>query len=95
MSDEARTVLIVTDDPGCSGQISEQLLRAGVHTIRFAPTQEARKLTHAFMPDLVLIHMTRSASDAGQGMQARHVMRCCNPMRHWPASPCCCMPRQP
>ena len=66
MSDEARTVLIVTDDPGFSGQVSEQMLRAGVHTIRFAPTQEALKLTHAFMPDQVLIHMARSGSNAGQ-----------------------------
>src|SRR5215213_2636853 len=65
MSDEARTVLIVTDDPGFSGQVSEQMLRAGVHTIRFAPTQEALKLTHAFMPDLVLIHMARRGRDAG------------------------------
>jgi len=64
MSDEARTVLIVTDDPGFSGQVSEQMLRAGVHTIRFAATQEALKLTHAFMPDLVLIHMARSGSNA-------------------------------
>jgi len=70
MSDEARTVLIVTDDPRCSGQISEQLLRAGVHTIRFAPTKEGQKLTHAFMPDLVLIHMARSAGDAGQACYA-------------------------
>jgi CheY-like chemotaxis protein len=66
MSDEARTVLIVTDDPGFSGQVSEQMLRAGVQTIRFAPTQEALKLTHAFMPDLVLVHMARSGSNAGQ-----------------------------
>jgi len=65
MSDEARMVLIVTDDPGFSGQISELMLRAGVRTLRFAPTQEALKLTHACMPDLVLIHMTRSAGDAG------------------------------
>jgi len=65
MSDEARTVLIVTDDPGFSGQVSEQMLRAGVHSIRFAPAQEALKLTHACMPDLVLIHMARSGSDAG------------------------------
>src|SRR5215212_677807 len=65
MSDDARTVLIVTDDPGCSGQISELMLRAGVHTIRFAATEEALKRTHACMPDLVLIHMTRSAGDAG------------------------------
>jgi len=64
MSDEARTVLIVTDDPRFSGQVSEQLLRAGIRTIRFAPTQEALKLTHSFMPDLVLIHMARSGSDA-------------------------------
>jgi CheY-like chemotaxis protein len=70
MSDEARTVLIVTDDPGCSGQISELMLRAGVHTIRFAPTQEALKLTHAVMPDLVLIHMARSARDAGHACYA-------------------------
>ena len=70
MSDEARTVLIVTDDPRCSGQISEQLLRAGVHTIRFAPTEEALKLTHAFMPDLVLIHMAHSAGDAGHACYA-------------------------
>jgi CheY-like chemotaxis protein len=70
MSDEARTVLIVTDDPGFSGQISELVLRACVHTIRFAPTEEALKLTHAFMPDLVLIHMTRSARDAGHACYA-------------------------
>jgi CheY-like chemotaxis protein len=70
MSHEARTVLIVTDDPGCSGQVSELMLRASIHTIRFAPTQEALKLTHTFMPDLVLIHMTRSGSDAGQASYA-------------------------
>ena len=70
MSDEARTVLIVTDDPGFSGQVSELMLRAGVHTIRFAPTKEALKRTHACMPDLVLIHMTRSAGDAGQACYA-------------------------
>src|SRR5215217_2017614 len=70
MSDEARTVLIVTDDSGFSGQISEVMLRAGVHTIRFAPTEEALKLTHAFMPDLVLIHMAHSARDAGQACYA-------------------------
>ena len=70
MSDEARTVLIVTDDPAFSGQVSEQMLRAGVHTIRFAPTQEALKLTHAFMPDLILVHMARSGRDAGQACYA-------------------------
>jgi len=65
MSDEARTVLIVTDDPGFSGQVSEQMLRAGLQTIRFASTQEALKQTHACMPDLVLIHMARTGSHAG------------------------------
>jgi len=70
MSAEARTVLIVTDDPGFSGQVSEQMLRAGVQTIRFAPTHEALKLTHAFMPDLVLIHMARYDSDAGHACYA-------------------------
>jgi CheY-like chemotaxis protein len=70
MSDEARTVLIVTDDPGFSGQVSEQMLRAGVQTIRFAQTQEALKLTHALMPDLVLVHMVRSGSNAGHACYA-------------------------
>jgi CheY-like chemotaxis protein len=65
MSDEARTVLIVTDDPGFSGQVSELMLRAGVHTIRFAPTQEALKLTRHFMPDLVLVHMPRGCLAIG------------------------------
>jgi len=65
MSDEARTVLIVTDDPGFLGQVSELMLRAGVHTLRFAPTEEALKLTHALMPDLVLIHMAPNGRDAG------------------------------
>jgi CheY-like chemotaxis protein len=65
MSDEARTVLIVTDDPSFSALISELMLRAGVQTIRFAQTQEALKLTRHLMPDLVLIHIARGSADAG------------------------------
>jgi CheY-like chemotaxis protein len=65
MSDDARTVLVVTDDPSFSAMVSEQILRAGVQTIRFAPTQEAPKLTRHFMPDLVLVHMPRGCLAVG------------------------------
>jgi ActR/RegA family two-component response regulator len=65
MSDGARTVLIVTDDPCFSALISELMLRAGVQTIRFAQTHEALKLTRHFRPALVLIHMARGNTDAG------------------------------
>src|SRR4051812_17943291 len=41
------------------------MLRAGLRTIRYASTQEALKLTHSCMPDLVLIHMARTGSNAG------------------------------
>jgi len=65
MSDEAHTVLIVTDDPSFSALIAEQLLRVGVRTIRFAKIHEALQRTRHVMPDLILIHMPHSYLDIG------------------------------
>ena len=65
MSNEAQTVLIVTDDPSFCALVSELMLRAGVRTIRFAHPQEALELTRRVMPDLVLIHIARGGTDAG------------------------------
>jgi CheY-like chemotaxis protein len=66
MSEEARTVLVITDDRSFSALISEHMLRAGVQTIRFAQTHEALTLTHDLLPNLVLILMTRDGSNLGQ-----------------------------
>jgi CheY-like chemotaxis protein len=65
MSDEARTVLVVTDDPSFSAMISELMLRASVQMIRFARTADALELARHCMPDLVLIHMPRGCLDTG------------------------------
>jgi CheY-like chemotaxis protein len=65
MSSEARTVLIVTDDPSFSALVSDLMLRAGIRTIHFARNQEALKLTRQLMPDLVLIHRRRDGIDLG------------------------------
>lgn len=59
MSDGARMILIVTDDPGFSGQVSELMLRAGVHTLCFAGTHDALRRARKLLPDLVMVHIPR------------------------------------
>jgi CheY-like chemotaxis protein len=63
MSDEARTVLVVTDDPCFSGQLSELMLRSGVPTLCFAQTQQALERAHDLVPDVILIHVPRARMD--------------------------------
>jgi CheY-like chemotaxis protein len=65
MSDEARTVLIVTDDPGFSGQVSELMLRAGVHTLCFAGTSDALQRARKLAPHLIMVHIPRDRMSAG------------------------------
>jgi CheY-like chemotaxis protein len=65
MSDAARMVLVVTDDPNFSGQVSELMLRAGVRTLRFSQTRQALELTRNLAPDLVLVHIPRTRMDTG------------------------------
>lgn len=57
MSDEARTILIVTDDLAFSGQVSELMLRAGARKVQFAGSRDALDMTRAVAPDLVLLHV--------------------------------------
>ena len=65
MSDEARMVLIVTDDPCFSGQVSELMLRAGVHTLCFAGTSDALPRARKLAPDLIVVHIPRDRMSAG------------------------------
>jgi DNA-binding NarL/FixJ family response regulator len=67
MSDAARTILIVTDDPIFSGEVAELMLRAGVRKVRFAGSHEALDLTRAIAPDLVLLHMPSGQMELGWG----------------------------
>jgi CheY-like chemotaxis protein len=63
MSDEARTVLVVSDDPCFSGQVSEFMLQVGIGTIRFTRTREALERARDLAPDLVLVHIPRGRLD--------------------------------
>ena len=65
IGDQARTVLIVTDDSSFSALVSEQMLQADVRTLRFARSQEALNLARTLSPTLVLVHMPRGCLDAG------------------------------
>jgi CheY-like chemotaxis protein len=70
MSDAARTILVVTDDPCFSSQLSEFLLRAGIRTVCFARTPEALERACALLPDQILLHIPREQLDAGWACSA-------------------------
>ena len=65
MSNEARTVLVVTDDPFFPADISRLVEPAEGQTLRFTHSHEAPKLAHALLPDLVLIHIAQGCLEAG------------------------------
>lgn len=56
MSDDARVILVVTDDPSLSALISEPLLRTGAQEIRFAQGHDAVDLARELLPAMVLVH---------------------------------------
>jgi CheY-like chemotaxis protein len=70
MSNAARTILIVTDDPTFSGEVTEVMLRAGVRKVRFASSHEALDLARVIAPDLVLLHVPSEQIEAGWGCYA-------------------------
>ena len=65
MYDTIGSVLVVTDEPGCSGQLSELIMRAGVLTLCFARTSQALEQTRHVLPALILLHVPNAHLPAG------------------------------
>jgi CheY-like chemotaxis protein len=65
MDDTLGSVLVVTDEPAFSGQLSELILRAGVQTVAFTRTAQALERTRHAHPALILLHIPNAHLPAG------------------------------
>lgn len=60
-----QSVLIVSDEPVFSGQLSEMLLRVGVPSLVFVSSAQAMERVHQVLPTLILLHATNAYLSRG------------------------------